>query len=152
MGRGDPSPWSRIASMRAWENADFGKKSPKHRFWPHPKNREKSPKNRKNGPKTDFWAIFPIFGRFFSLFSGRGQNRFFGDFFPISGRRPEIGVLGDGRPADVRGSFARISRPKTSVRAVKILKKQAFRRGHPWPEGADVHDPKGFPKTSVRKT
>ena len=31
-------------------------------------------------------------------------------------------------------------------------KKQAFRRGHPWPEGADVHDPKGFPKTSVRKT
>ena len=25
-------------------------------------------------------------------------------------------------------------------------KKQAFWRGHPWPEGADVHDPKGFPK------
>ena len=32
------------------------------------------------------------------------------------------------------------------------LGKQAFWRGHPWPEGADVHDPKGFPKTSVRKT
>ena len=31
-------------------------------------------------------------------------------------------------------------------------KKQAFWRGHPWPEGADVHDPKGFPTTSVRKT
>ena len=31
-------------------------------------------------------------------------------------------------------------------------KKQAFRHGHPWPEGADVHAPKGFPKTSVRKT
>ena len=43
-----------------------------------------------------------------------------------------------------------MSRPKTSVRAFKILeKKQAFGRGHPWPEGADVHDPKGFPKTSV---
>ena len=31
-------------------------------------------------------------------------------------------------------------------------KKQAFGRGHPWPEGANVHDPKGLPKTSVRKT
>ena len=30
--------------------------------------------------------------------------------------------------------------------------KQAFARGHPWPDGADVHDPKGLPKTSVRKT
>ena len=49
-------------------------------------------------------------------------------------------------------SSARISRPKTSVKAVKILEKQACRRGHPWPEGADVHDPEGFPKTSVRKT
>ena len=58
----------------------------------------------------------------------------------------------DGHPADIRGSFARISRPKTSVRALKILEKQAFGRGHPWPEGADVHDPKGLPKTSVRKT
>ena len=31
-------------------------------------------------------------------------------------------------------------------------KKQAFGRGHPWPEGAAIHDPKGLPKTSVRKT
>ena len=37
-----------------------------------------------------------------------------------------------GYPADIRGSFARISRPKTSVRALKILEKQAFGRGHPW--------------------
>ena len=42
------------------------------------------------------------------------------------------GSFWDGHPADIRGSFVRISRPKTSVRAVKILeKKQAFRRGHP---------------------
>ena len=29
----------------------------------------------------------------FSLFPWRGQNRVFGDFFPISGWRPEIGRL-----------------------------------------------------------
>ena len=34
------------------------------------------------------------------------------------------GSFWDGRPADIRGSFARISRPKTSVRAVKILEKK----------------------------
>ena len=50
------------------------------------------------------------------------------------------------------GPFARISRPKTSVRAAKSWKKQTFWRGHPWPESTDVHDPKGFPQTSVRKT
>ena len=61
------------------------------------------------------------------------------------------GSFWDGHPADIWRSFARISRPKNSVWAVKILEKQAFRRGHPWPEGADVHNPKGFPKTSVRK-
>ena len=66
--------------------------------------------------------------------------------------QPQRGNFWEGHPADIQGSFVRISRPKTSVRAVKILEKQAFRRGHPWPEGADVHDPKGFPKTSVRKT
>ena len=57
-----------------------------------------------------------------------------------------------GFPADIRGSFARISRPKTSVRVLEVLGKQAF--------GADIHDPKartstdptGSSKTSVRKT
>ena len=62
------------------------------------------------------------------------------------------GSFWDGYPADIRGSFARISGPKTLVRALEILEKQAFGRGYPRPEGADVHDPKGFPKTSVRKT
>ena len=63
------------------------------------------------------------------------------------------GSFWDGHPADIQGSFARISRPKTSVRSVKILdkKKQGFRRGHPWPEGADVHDPKRFPKLRSEK-
>ena len=54
---------------------------------------KKSQKNRKNGSKIGFRANFPIFLAIFSPFSGRGQNRFFGDFFPISGRRPEIGIL-----------------------------------------------------------
>ena len=53
------------------------------------------------------------------------------------------GSFWDGHPADIRGSFARISRPKTSVRAVKILEKKGIwarismtrRRGRPRPEG-----------------
>ena len=44
---------------------------------------------------------------------------------------PKEEVSVDGHPADIRGPFARISRPKTSVRAAKIQEKQAFRRGHP---------------------
>ena len=39
--------------------------------------------------------------------------------------------FGDGYPADIRGSFARMSRPKTWVRVLKIREKQAFGRGHP---------------------
>ena len=71
-----------------------------------------------------------------------------------NGKSAQRGSFGGGHPADVRGSFARISWPKTSVRAVvKILeKKKAFWRRRPRPEGADVHDPKGFPKKSVRKS
>ena len=41
------------------------------------------------------------------------------------------GSFWDGYPADIRVSFTRISRPKTSVRALKILGKQAFGRGYP---------------------
>ena len=53
---------------------------------------------------------------------------------------------------DIRGSFAQTSRIKTSVSALETLEKLAFRRGHPWPKGAGVHDPKGCSKTSVRRT
>ena len=56
-----------------------------------------------------------------------------------------------GYPADIQGSFARISWPKTSVRALKMLEKHAFGRGYPWPEGADVHNPKGFSKNFGQK-
>ena len=52
------------------------------------------------------------------------------------------GSFWDGRPADIRGSFARISRPKTSVRAVKILENKYF--------GADIHDPKARTSTILR--
>ena len=58
--------------------------------------------------------------------------------------QPKKDFFGDGSPADIRESFTRISRPKTSVRAFKILEKTTICVGHPWPEGADVHDPKGF--------
>ena len=53
------------------------------------------------------------------------------------------GSFWDGHPADIRGSFARISWPKTSVWAVQILEKnQHF--------GADIHDPKARTSTTLR--
>ena len=53
------------------------------------------------------------------------------------------GSLGDGYPADIRGSFARISRRKTSVRALKMLEKNKHL-------GADIHDPKARTATTLR--
>ena len=64
---------------------------------------------------------------------------------------PQRGSVWNGYPADIQGSFARISRAKTSVRALETLWQQAFWRGHPWPEGADVHDPKGLPTFRYQK-
>ena len=49
-----------------------------------------------------------------------------------------------GHPVDVRGSFARISRPKTSVRAVKILEKKNKHFS------ADIHDPKARTSATLR--
>ena len=45
------------------------------------------------------------------------------------------GSFWDAYPADIRGSFARISRPNTSVRALEMLEKNKHL-------GADIHDPK----------
>ena len=53
-----------------------------------------------------------------------------------NGKSAQRGSFWDGHVADIWGSFARISRPKTSVRALE--KNKHF--------GADVYDPKGFPK------
>ena len=50
--------------------------------------------------------------------------------------------FGDGYPADIRGSFARISRPKTSVRSSKYWKNKHL--------GADIDDPKARTSTTLR--
>ena len=50
--------------------------------------------------------------------------------------------IGDGYPAEIQGSFARISRPKTSVRALKVLENKHL--------GADIHDPKARTSTTLR--
>ena len=52
------------------------------------------------------------------------------------------GSFWDRHPEDIRGSFARISRPKTSVRAVEILENKHL--------GADIHDPKARTSTTLR--
>ena len=52
------------------------------------------------------------------------------------------GSFRDGYPVDIRGSFARISRVKTSVRALETLENKHF--------GADIHDPKARTSTTLR--
>ena len=68
---------------------EMGKKWPKNGFWPHQEKGEKWP---KNGLKMDFWANFPIFRLFFP-FSPVGPKSIFRPFFPISGRRPNLGSV-----------------------------------------------------------
>ena len=91
----------------------------------------------------DFLAFF--FSAKF-LFVWRGGPSFQGFQNEKSAQR---GSVWDGYRADIRRSFARMSRVKTSVRALKTIEIQAFWRGHPWPESADFHNPNppnGFPK------
>ena len=67
----------------------------------------------------------------------------------ISPKRKFLGRTSRGHPRVVR---ADIPAQNFGQGGQNRGRKTSFRRGHPWPEGADVHDPKGFPKTSVRKT
>ena len=84
---------SRFASMRAWENADFGpparnrkKIPPKNRFWPHPENREKNRRKiGKMAQKSVFGPFFPIFRRFFPYFPGEAKIDFSAILFPDFG-------------------------------------------------------------------
>ena len=66
-----------------------------------------------------------------ALLTGISLSEYGSEGFLGPEKSAQRGSFGDGQPADIRGSFARMSRPKTSVRAVKILEKQAFQRGHP---------------------
>ena len=52
------------------------------------------------------------------------------------------GSFRDGYPVDIRKSFARISRAKTSARALETLENKHF--------GADIHDPKARTSTTLR--
>ena len=80
-----------------------GKKMAKKWIWAPPKKKGKKwPKNGKIGPKiaqkwpfSHFWAIFSPFSRW-------GQNPFFGHFFPISGRRPDLGPVQGNRDRNTK--------------------------------------------------
>ena len=48
-----------------------------------------------------------------------------------------------GYPADILGSLVQTSRVKDFGHALETLEKKAFGCGHPSPERADVHDPRG---------
>ena len=67
----------------------------------------------------------------------------------ISPKKEFLGRISRGHPGVIR---ADIPAQNFGQGALNPGKKQAFGHGYPQPEGADVHDPKGFPKTSVRKT
>ena len=54
------------------------------------------------------------------------------------------GSFWDRCPADIWGLYARMSRPKTSVRTLKILGKKSKHLG------ADIHDPKARTSTNLR--
>ena len=66
----------------------------------------------------------------------------------ISPKSKFWGRISCGRP---RGYPGRRPGAKTSVKHSKSWKKQAFRCGRPWPEGADVHDPRGVQKNFGQK-
>ena len=66
----------------------------------------------------------------------------FSDIFQAT-KTAQRGGFWDGYLVDIQGSFARISRPKTSVRALEILKKEQH-------VGVDIHDPKARTSTSLR--
>ena len=66
--------------------------------------------------------------------------------------QPKEEVLGTDIPRTSGGHSRGYPGPKLRSGRSRSWKKQAFGRRHPWPEVADVHDRKGLPKTSVRKT
>ena len=114
--------------------------------------------------KFDMWIVL-VFLRKSTRIHKDGRNSWsfrFGPFFGLvcrgdswmlqpwssalnhvkNGQSAQRGSFWDGYPADIRGSFARISRPKTSVRALKILENKHL--------GADIHDPKARTSTTLR--
>ena len=98
------------------------------------------------GPMFFFWGILEVESEI-----GNGKRD--GTFVKIRAlRAPHFLTKNQPKEEALGRPFARKSRPKLRQGSQNPGKKQAFQRGHPWPEGADVHDPKGFPKTSVRKT
>ena len=66
--------------------------------------------------------------------------------------QPKEEVFGTEIPRTSKGHSRGHPGPKLRSGHSKCLEKQALGRGHPWPEGADVHTLKGLPKTSVSKT
>ena len=81
------------ASDPKWE-----KNGRKMGFGPHQEKGDKWPKNAKNGSKM---AIFPFVGHF-SRFFQVGPKSIFRTFFPISGRRPDLGSVQGNRGCSSR--------------------------------------------------
>ena len=82
------------------------------------------------------WAVWPSSRRIKSRTKNQPKEEVFGTDIPQTSR---------GHSRGYPGTKLLSGRPKS-------WKNKHLGGGHPRPEGADVHDPKGFPKTSVRKT
>ena len=106
-------------------------------------------------PRSRFFIFFCFFSVVFFLFflsggSGEKADKFFFLWrrsFSFSGQErklsPKRKFLGTDIPWTSGGSFARISRPKTSVRAVKILEKNKH-------FSTDIHDPNARTSTTLK--
>ena len=149
-----PVKWSRFATSLAFYRSQKGlslkklrKKSEKG--FPGPLSSTPGPRGPGN-PFSDFFRSFLGRGLFdscrrptmsqvevhlscFHLFCSSTLRILLPEIYIFikNEKSAQRGSFLDGYPADIRGSLARISRPKTSVRALKMLEKQALVRGHP---------------------
>ena len=90
-------------------------------------------------------GLHPLRSLFCTLFNRGGNRR------SRTKNQPKEEVFGTDVPRTSGGHSPGYPGPKLRSGHSKSWKKQAFGRGHSSPEGADVHDPKGLPKTSVKK-
>ena len=95
---------------------------------------------KKKHPKILNWSF--LGGDLVFIFFVVCQERKIGPKRTFSGR------ISRGRPGVIRADILAQNFGKSPQNPGKT----SIRRGHPSPEGADVHDPKGSSQISVRKT
>ena len=100
----------------------------------------------KNGEKVHFWANLPIFRPFFPPFPGGAEIHFSAIFFPISGRRPDLGCVQGNRDRNSGPQSHNLSQSARGSKPVCLL--VGFFAGL----GVSEHpEDQGFPNLSLRQ-